>query len=167
MTEKSYKCPYKNCDNLGLAVNPIKYKNRYYCEKCLDKLMNDLKQKEEENKLKRRKTELRKKIMDTTLEILPKEIPSLINKVITQWVNLGYSMEYILYTVEYIRLNKCVLNHFHGVRYYMNDDEIKKTYTNLKTKHKLKQMENQEFEISDEVVEFKPVQQNSNWSDLI
>ena len=61
MAEKSYKCAYKNCDNLGLAVNPIKYKNRYYCEKCLDKLMNDLKQKEEENKLKRRKTELRKK----------------------------------------------------------------------------------------------------------
>lgn len=150
---KQVICRYKNCDNLGVAINPIKYNGKYYCESCLKKYQYE--------------SELKKKIMDTTLEILPKEIPSLINKVITQWVNLGYSMEYILYTVEYIRLNKCVLNHFHGARYYMNDDEIKKTYTNLKTKHKLKQMENQEFEISDEVVEFKPVQQNSNWSDLI
>ena len=167
MTEKSYKCPYKNCDNLGIAVNPIKYKNRYYCEDCLNRLMDDLKQKKEEDKVKRRNVELRKRIMETALEILPKEIPSLINKAISQWVDLGYSMEYILYTSEYIRLNKCVLNHFYGVRFYMNKDEIKNTYKDLKLKHKLKQMENQEFEISDEIVEFQPVQENSNWSDLI
>ena len=167
MTEKSYKCPYKNCDNLGLAVNPIKYKNRYYCEKCLDKLMNDLKQKEEENKLKRRKTELRKKIMDTVLEILPLEIPSLINKVVTQWVGLGYPMEYILYTTEYIRLNKCILNHVHGIRFYMNKDEIKNQYNKLKSKNKLKQMQHQNFETTEDVVEFKTVQETNNWSDLI
>ncbi len=150
MTEKSYKCPYKNCDNLGIAVNPIKYKNRYYCEDCLSKLMNDLKQKEEEDKIKKCNAELRKKIMDTTLKVLPKEIPSLINKVITQWVNLGYSMEYILYTVEYIRLNKCVLNHFHGVRYYMNNYEIESAYKTAKTKHEMRKIENIGFKISND-----------------
>jgi len=109
---KTYKCAYKMCDNLGIAVDPVKYNNKYYCKTCLEEMQ--------------RNTDLRKKIMDTTLEIIPKEIPSLINKVINQWIELDYSLEYILYTVKYIKLNKCILNHFYGVRYYMNKDEIKK-----------------------------------------
>ena len=85
MAERTYKCAYKMCNNLGIAVDPVKYNNRYYCKTCLDE--------------KLKIADLRKKIMDTTLEIIPKEIPSLINKVINQWVDLGYSLEYILYTV--------------------------------------------------------------------
>lgn len=148
---KQVKCNYNLCDNLGVAVNPIKHKNRYYCKTCLDKLQKEeelkLKEKEEkliqrekEKKIQARKTELRKKIMDTVLIILPLEIPSLINKVVTQWVDLGYSLEYILYTTEYIRLNKCVLNHVHGIRYYMNKDEIKNQYEKILTDIKYKKM---------------------------
>lgn len=175
---KQVKCNYKLCDNLGIAVEPIKHKGRYYCKACLEKLQKEeeisLHEKEEklalrekEKEIQAKKTALRKRIMDTVLEILPLEIPSLINKVVTQWVSLGYSMEYILYTTEYIRLNKCILNHVHGIRYYMNKDEIKNQYNKLKAKNKLKQMQNQEFETTEEVVEFKIIQETNNWSDLI
>ena len=133
---KQVKCNYKMCDNLGIAQNPVKHNGRYYCESCLKK--------------KQRETELRKRIMDTVLIILPQEIPSLINKVINQWTVLNYSMEYILYTTEYIRLNKCILNHVHGIRYYMNKDEIKNAYKTAKTKHEMKKIENIGFEISNE-----------------
>lgn len=175
---RQVKCNYKMCDNLGLAIEPIKHKGRYYCKVCLEKLQKEeeivLREKEEklalqekEKELQAKKTELRKKIMDTVLVILPLEIPSLINKVVTQWVGLGYSMEYILYTTEYIRLNKCILNHVHGIRYYMNKDDIKTQYEKLKAKNKLKQMQHQDFETTKEVVEFKIIQETNNWSDLI
>jgi len=133
---KQVKCNYKMCDNLGIAQNPVKHNGRYYCESCLKKMQ--------------RETELRKRIMDTVLIILPQEIPSLINKVINQWTALNYSMEYILYTTEYIRLNKYILNHVHGIRYYMNKDEIKNAYKTAKTKHEMKKIENIGFEISNE-----------------
>lgn len=131
---KQVKCNYKMCDNLGVAQNPVKHNGKYYCESCVKKVQ--------------REAELRKKIMDTVLAILPQEIPSLINKVVTQWIALDYSMEYILYTTEYIRLNKCILNHVHGIRYYMNKDEIKNAYKTAKTKHEMKKIENIGFEIS-------------------
>lgn len=148
---RQVKCNYKMCNNLGIAINPIKHKGRYYCESCLEKLQKEeeieLREKEEklalrekEKELQAKKTALRKKIMDAVLVILPLEIPSLINKVITQWVGLGYSMEYILYTTEYIRLNKCVLNHVHGIRYYMNKDEIKNQYEKRLTEIKYKKI---------------------------
>ncbi len=150
---KQVKCNYKMCDNLGIAQNPVKHNGRYYCETCLEKLQKEeeitlrekekkLALREKEKELQAKKTALRKKIMDTVLEILPLEIPSLINKVVTQWVSLGYSMEYILYTTEYIRLNKCVLNHVHGIRYYMNKDEIKNQYEKRLTDIKYKKMMN-------------------------
>jgi len=150
---KTYKCAYKMCDNLGIAVDPVKYNNKYYCKTCLEEMQ--------------RNTDLRKKIMDTTLEIIPKEIPSLINKVINQWIELDYSLEYILYTVKYIKLNKCILNHFYGVRYYMNKDEIKNAYDRLIKQKKLKEQKDKEFEITKEEVNFKPVENNNRWSDLI
>lgn len=150
---RTYKCAYKMCNNLGIAVDPIKYSNRYYCKTCLDE--------------KLRIDKLRKEIMDTTLEIIPKEIPSLINKVINQWLELDYSLEYILYTVKYIKSNKCVLNYFYGVRYYMNKSEIKNTYDNLIRQKKLREQKDKVFEITNEEVDFKPVENNNRWSDLI
>jgi hypothetical protein len=164
---RELKCNYKMCDNFGVAVDPIKYKNKYYCKECLKKLKHEIELQEKEKELKQRNSELRKQIMDITLEILPKEIPSLINKVTNQWVSLGYSMEYILYTINYIRINRCILNHVHGVRYYMNKDDIKNQYNKLKAKEKLKQLQHQEFETTEDVVEFKPTQETNNWSDLI
>lgn len=175
---RQVKCNYKMCENLGIAIEPIKHKGRYYCKVCLEKLQKEeeiaLREKEEklalqekEKEIQAKKTALRKKIMDTVLEILPLEIPSLINKVVTQWVGLGYPMEYILYTTEYVRLNKCILNHVHGIRFYMNKDEIKNQYNKLKSKNKLKQMQHQNFETTEDVVEFKTVQETNNWSDLI
>lgn len=150
---REYKCAYKMCDNLGIAQNPIKYKGKYYCESCLKKMQYE--------------TELRKKIMDTVLAILPQEIPSLINKVISQWIALNYSMEYILYTTEYIRLNKCILNHVHGIRYYMNKDEIKNEFNKLILQKKYNEQKDKEFETTEEYVEFKPIQTKNRWSDLI
>ena len=167
---KQVKCNYKMCDNLGVAVEPVKYKNKYYCKTCLEKLQKEEKEKlakqEKENKIKVRNAELRKKIMDTVLAILPQEIPSLINKVVTQWIALDYSMEYILYTTEYIRLNKCVLNHVHGIRYYMNKDEIKNAYKQAKKKHEMKKVENVGFEISNEEEGFS-YNSNDNYLNIL
>ena len=108
---------------------------------------------------------MRKKIMDSVLEILPQEIPSLINKAVNQWVELDYSMEYILYTIKYIQLNKCILNHVHGVRFYMNKDEIKNAYKTAKTKHELKRIEKEGFSTSNEEVGFS-YNSNDNYLDI-
>ena len=149
---RQVKCNYKMCDNLGVAQNPVKHKGKYYCKSCLKKML--------------RETELRKKIMDTVLAILPQEIPSLINKVINQWTALDYSMEYILYTTKYIRLNKCVLNHVHGIRYYMNKDEIKNAYKQAKKNHEMKKVETIGFEISSEEEGFS-YNSNDNYLNIL
>ena len=38
---RQVKCNYKMCNNLGVAVEPVKYKNKYYCKKCAKKLYAD------------------------------------------------------------------------------------------------------------------------------
>lgn len=154
------------CDNLGVAQNPVKHNGKYYCENCLKKLIKEQEKKEEENKIKKQNAELRKRIMDNALKILPKEIPSLINKAISQWIDLGYSMEYMLYTIEYIRLNKCVLNHFYGIRFYMNKDEIKNAYKQAKKKHEMKKVETIGFEISNEEEGFS-YNSNDNYLNIL
>lgn len=148
---KELKCNYKYCDNLGIAINPVKHNGKYYCDVCLKKMQSE--------------ADLRKKIMDGVLEILPQEIPSLINKAVNQWITLDYSMEYILYTIKYIQLNKCILNHVHGVRFYMNKDEIKNAYKTAKTQHELKKIEKEGFATSNEEVGFS-YNSNDNYLDI-
>jgi len=137
---RELKCNYRMCDNMGVAVNPIKYNGKYYCADCLKKMQYE--------------AEMRRKIMDAVLEILPKEIPSLINKVVSQWIALDYQLEYILYTIKYIQLNKYILNHVHGIRYYMNKDDIANAYKSAKIKHELRKIEKEGFEISKDEEEF-------------
>lgn len=151
---KSIKCNYKMCDNLGVAINPVKHiNNRYYCKECLKKMLKE--------------QQIRKEIIDEILLILPKEIMSVINKALNQWIEVGYTYEYMLYTVKYIRINKCVLNHTFGIRYYMNNKKIEEQYKNLVMQKKAKEVEEQKFEVTDDVVEFVPVQEQGNWGDLI
>jgi hypothetical protein len=111
--------------------------------------------------------QIRKEIIDEILLILPKEIMSVINKALNQWIEVGYTYEYMLYTVKYIRINKCVLNHTFGIRYYMNNKKIEEQYKNLVMQKKAKEVEEQKFEVTDDVVEFVPVQEQGNWGDLI
>jgi len=145
--EKQINCNYKLCQNLGVAVDPVKHNGRFYCKTCLDEILKN-------EEIQKYNAQLRKKIMDTVLEILPKEIPSLINKVVTQWVGLGYSMEYILYTIKYIQFSKGILNHVQGIRYYMNKDEIKIAYKKRENEIKLKEIKKEGFGTSKDEVEF-------------
>ena len=49
----------------------------------------------------------------------------------------------------------------------MNQDKIKKAYDRLIKQKKLKEQQDKEFEITDEEVEFKLIDNNNRWSDLI
>ena len=133
---RELKCGYNMCSNLGVAVNPVKYKNKYYCKECLEQI------------------KLKEKIRDKIFELLPKEIVTRVNTAVKQWIEKGHSPEYILYTLEYIKLNKCVLNFVHGIQYYLINKEIEEAYISAKTHHELKKIEQEGFEISTDEIGF-------------
>lgn len=147
MAEREYKCGYPMCENLGLCVDPVKYKSKWYCDECLKQI------------------KLKEKVREKIFELLPKEIMSRVNVAIKQWTLKGHTPEYILYTLEYIKLNKCVLNYVHGIQFYLIDKEVESAYKNAKTQRQLKKIEKEGFAISNDEVEFS-YNSNDNYLDI-
>lgn len=133
------KCRYNYCKNGNVVEkeNAIKVGNTYYCKDCYQ---------EKEDKVK---------ISNTVRKMLPNEIKTNINKCICDWIHKkDFSVDYVMYTLDYIKKNKCSLKGVYGVIYYLNNQRILSEYENNNMMMKYKKMQQSTFKCDKQEVEF-------------
>lgn len=133
------KCRYNYCKN-GNTVekeDAIKIGSAYYCKECYQ---------EKEDKVK---------ISNIIHEILPCEVKQNVNKCICDWIHKkSFNVNYVMYTLDYIKKNKCSLKSVYGVIYYLNNEKVLSEYENKNMMEKYRKMSQSTFECDDQEVKF-------------
>jgi len=143
-------CPYCKCPfpdhEVDISSDPYtKAKNgRYYHAQCF----------EEEQKEKRRTSEEKADIA-LFLDLWNKHISNTVNfgmlrKIINEYIMRGVSTDYLVFCLQYIIANRCVLNYPNGFKYYVDRREIKEAYEK-------KQIQKQYEEIKKEAEKQQPI----------
>ena len=121
-------CPYCKCPFPDHEVDIsrdsfTKAKNgRYYHAECFEK----------EQKEKQRTTE-EKADLALFMDLWNKHISNTVNygmlrKILNEYMMRGVSTDYLLFCLQYIIANRCVLNYPNGFKYYVDRKEIKEAY---------------------------------------
>lgn len=147
------KCKYTYCKHGGIVEKEeaLKIGVSYYHHDCYEEKLD--------------KENIRKLIF----ELLPNEMIKQVNNVIKIWTqDKKIEIKYIIFTLEYIKINKCKLNYANGITYYLNNIEIMKEYDKIKIRKQYNMMKNDmATNASDNGVAFKYNNEVKKWSDII
>lgn len=133
------KCRYCNCKHLSqdidTAKEPYKKKgSKFYHEDCWI-LQEQMNQKDAQTKAD---IQL---IRNLWIERINNTVVlSQLYQVLNEYIARGVSSEYLVFTVEYCIKNKCVLRYPYGLKYYIDNQEIKDAYARTQiAKNRVKQ----------------------------
>lgn len=136
-------CPYHKCPfpdhEVDLSKDPFtKAKNgRYYHAQCY----------EQEQKEKQR-TKEEKADIALFMDLWNKHISNTVNygmlrKILNEYMLRGVSSDYLLFCLQYVIANRCVLNYPNGFRYYVDRREIKDAYEKKQLQKQVREIEEQ------------------------
>lgn len=136
-------CPYVKCPfpdhEVDISVHPyVRAKNgRYYHQQCFD----------EEQKAKQRTAEEKADIA-LFLDLWNKHISNTVNygvlrKMLNEYIMRGVSTDYLVFCLQYIVANRCILNYPNGFKYYVDRREIKDAYEKKQMQKQAKAIDEQ------------------------